>query len=86
MHSTLREIEQELGRLAASSEYRAEQKVLVGPKELKHARKLLVKARSLAENDVGALTRVVSDWASTDSNIWKLVSVLSHSATRPREG
>ncbi len=72
----LREIADELDRLAASGEYRAEQEVLGGYKQFKLAKKMLAKARSMKESDVGALARVISDWASPESRIQKLVNDL----------
>jgi hypothetical protein len=86
MNDVLRQIAEELDRLAGSAEYRAEQKVWAGPKQFKQAKKMLVRARTLAENDVGSLARVVSDWASSGSTILHLVSELYRQSTHPGGG
>jgi hypothetical protein len=83
MNDLLREIADELDRLEGSFEYREAQEAPATPKEIKLARKMLVKARTLAENDVGALARVVSDWASSGSKILRLVSELYRQSTHP---
>jgi hypothetical protein len=84
MNDVLREIAEELDRLAASGEYRGAQKVWAGPKQIKQAKKMLARARTLTESDVGALARVVSDWASSESKILQLVTELYRQSAAPR--
>ncbi len=72
MNHTLAEIDQEIARLAASSEYRREQKVWAEEPQLKNMKRMAAKARSLSDKDVQDLVRVVSDSASLTSRILKL--------------
>ena len=76
MRQTLDEIDQEIARLAGSSEYRHAQKVWAEEAQIKNMRRMAAKSRSLSQKDALDLVRVVSDCASLASTILHLAEKL----------